>query len=200
MVGECELCLTSSLSLSNFDEEKKPMLFFNWQRVYKNIAKINGSLPFDQAIEKWNSTILTFDKHIYQKRKQVVSYNQQKLDLKPGEALIHVDHSESYSNSEQDEVQSAYFGEQNFSIFTSCSYYRDSGKDNLTKVPMAVISESNDHSRIAAFSYIVTIIDELKKMMDELRKVNWWSDGCSSQFRSKFAFALLTHFDRNIAL
>ena len=130
----------------------------------------------------------------------MASYNQQKLDLKPGEALIHVGYSEGYSNSQKDEVQSAYFGQQNFSIFTSCSYYRDSGEDNLTKVPMAVISESNDHSRIAAFSCIVTIVDELKKLMGELRKVILWSDGCSSQFRSKFVFALITHFYRNISL
>ena len=134
MVGKCELCLTSNLSLSDFDEEKATISFLNWQRVDKSIAKINQSLTFDQAIEKWNSTILTIKKHIYRKRKQVASYNQQKLDLKPGEALIHVDYSESYSNSQQDEVQSTYFGQQNFSIFTSYSYYRDSGEDNLTKV------------------------------------------------------------------
>ena len=36
--------------------------------------------------------------------------------------------------------------------------------------------------------------------MDALREVIMWSDGCSSQFRSKFAFALLTHFDRKMAL
>ena len=93
-----------------------------------------------------------------------------------------------------------YFGQQNFSIFTSCSYYHNSGEDNLTKVPMAGISESNDNSRIAAFSCIVTIVDELKKLMGELCNVILWSDGCSSQFRSEFVFAVLTHFDRNIAL
>ena len=168
----------------------------NWQRVDK---KYCGNLSFDQAIEKWNSTILTIKKHIYRKRKQVASYNQQKLDFKPEETLIHVDYSESYSNLEQDEVQSAYFGQQNFSIFTSCSYYCDSGEDNLAKVPVAGIRESNDHSRIAAFSCIVTTVDELKKLKGELRKVILWSDGCS-RFRSKFVFALLTHFDRNIAL
>ena len=59
MVRECELCLTSNLSLSDFDEEKKTISFLNWQRVDKNITKINPSLPFDQAVEKWNSTILT---------------------------------------------------------------------------------------------------------------------------------------------
>ena len=50
---------------------------------------------------------------------------------------------------------------------------------------MAVISESNDRSRITAFSCIFS---------------DGWSDGCSSKFRSKFVFALLSHFDRNIAL
>ena len=127
----------------------------------------------------------------------MASYNQQKLDLKPGESLINVDYSESYSNSQQDEVHSAYFGQQNFSIFTSCSYYP---RDNLTKVPMVVIRESNDHSRIAAFSCIVTIIDELKKLLGELHKVILWSDGCFSQFRFKLVFPLLTHFYQNIAL
>ena len=66
MVGECELCFTSNLSLSDFDEEKT-ISFLNWQRVDKNIAKINQSLSFDQVTEKWNSTILTIKKHIYRK-------------------------------------------------------------------------------------------------------------------------------------
>ena len=199
-VGECELWLTSNWSWSDFDEEKKTISFLNWQRVDKYIAKINQSLLFDQAIEKWNSTILTIKKQIYRKRKQVASYNQQKLDLKPGQALIHVDYSESYSNSKQDEAQSVYFGQQNVSIFTFCCYYCDSSEDNLTKFPIAVISELNDHSRIAAFSWIISIIDELKNWWVNCVRLILWSDGCSSQFRSKFVFALLTHFDRNIAL
>ena len=62
MVGECELCLTSNLSLSDFDEENTTISFLNWQRVDKNMAKINQSLSFDQAIEKWSSTILKIKK------------------------------------------------------------------------------------------------------------------------------------------
>ena len=140
-------------------------------RQKSTIVKINQSLSFDQAIKKWNSTILTIKKYIYRKGKQVASYNQQKLDLKPGEELIHVEYNERYSNSQHDEVESAYFGQQNFSIFTSCCYYRDSGEDNLTKILMAVISKSIDHSRITAFSCIDTIVNELKKLVNELHKV-----------------------------
>ena len=161
--------LDIKLSLSDFHEEKKTIIF-ELVTGDKSIGKVNQNLPFDQAIEKWSSTILTIKKHIYRKGKQVASYSQQKLDQKPGEVLILVDYSESYSNSQQDEVQSAYFGQQN-------CYCHNSGEDNLTKVPMAVISESNDHSRISAFSCIVTIVDELKKLMGRLRKVILWSDG-----------------------
>ena len=50
MVGECELCLTSNLSLSDFDEEKKTISFTNWQRVDKNISKINQILSFDRLL------------------------------------------------------------------------------------------------------------------------------------------------------
>ena len=48
--------------------------------------------------------------HIHRKRVQVESYNSHKDELKKGEALVHVDYSESYKNKQQDEIQSAYFG------------------------------------------------------------------------------------------
>ena len=63
--------------------------------------------------------ISNLKRHIYKKREQDFSYNKQKDELKTGDALIHVDYRESYNNT-----QRAYFGQQNFSIFTSCSYYR----------------------------------------------------------------------------
>ena len=44
------------------------------------------------------------------KHEQVASYDKQKDELKTGEALIHVDYSESYNNTQQDEIQSACFG------------------------------------------------------------------------------------------
>ena len=198
MLGECELCAKSKLSVDDFDNKKEVVEFSQWNRVDKYIAKSGQSLPFDQAIEKWNSTLSATKKHIHRKRKQVNSYNEQKTNLKPREVLIHVDYSESYGNAQQDEIQSAYFGQQSFSIFTSCSYYRD--QEELKKFPMAVISESNDHSRIAAFSCVTSIFKELKKLVGPIDRVIMWSDGCASQFRSKFVFALLTSFENEIDL
>ena len=40
-----------------------------------------------------------------------------------GEVLIHCDYSENYKNTQQNEIQSAYFGQSSFSLLTACIYY-----------------------------------------------------------------------------
>ena len=129
-------------------------------------------MPFSQVIPKWVETINNLKRHIDRKHEQVASYNKQKDQLKTGEALIHVDYSESYNNTQHDEVQSAYFGRQNFSFFTSCSHYSEAEQGNLARIPIAVISQSSDYSQIAAFTCTNAIVNELKRRMkDSLKKV-----------------------------
>ena len=123
-------------------------------------------MPFGQVIPKWVENISNLKSHIYRKREQVASYNKQNDELKTGEALIYVDYSESCNDTQQDEIQSAYFGEKNFSIFTSFSNYRSRTR-HLAQIPIAGISESCDHSRIASFTCTNAIVNELKKRMKD---------------------------------
>ena len=147
---------------------------------------------------KWEETISNLKRHIHRKREQVTSYNKQKDELKTGKALVHVDYSESYNNINQDEIQSAYFGKQNFSTFTSGSYYCEAERDDLVKIAIAVISESSDHFQIATFTCTNIIANGLeKRLKDSLKKVVLWSDGYLSQFRSKYLFAFMKHFDKS---
>ena len=99
MVGNCLECLKPGLSLSDFKAGADLISFLQWQHVEKKIVKVNQN----------------------GKCEQVVSYNKQKDELKTGEALIHVNYSQSHNNTQQDEIQSAYFRQKNFSIFTSGS-------------------------------------------------------------------------------
>ena len=74
--------------------------FLQWQRVERKIVKVNQTMPFYQVIPKSVETISNLKRHIYKTREQVASYNNQKDELKTGEALIHVDYSESYNNTQ----------------------------------------------------------------------------------------------------
>ena len=111
------------------------------------------------------------------------------------EILIQVDYSENYTNKDQGQVQRAYFGQKSFSIFTACCYLRVDGvilNENVT-----VTSEANDHSRSAAMSCwrkVLSYVQE-KNRLEESLILRLWSDGCSRQFRSRFAFFLLSRFE-----
>ena len=70
-----------------------------------------------------------------------------KEKLQENEVILRVDYSESYINTQQDEIQRAYFGNSTFSIFTACGW-------ELSKRSVAAVGESSDHSRIAALTCV----------------------------------------------
>ena len=70
---------------------------------------------------------------------------------------MHADYSENYSNIQQGEIQSAYFGHNSFSIFTACRYLRKDG--DLINENITIISEASDHSCIVAFTCINKVFD-----------------------------------------
>ena len=67
-------------------------------QVETKILKVSQMILFSQVIPKMDGTLKQPKKHIYRKREQLASYNKQKNELKTGEALIHVDYSESNIN------------------------------------------------------------------------------------------------------
>ena len=183
----------SSQSDESDSAECRKISFYKWTRKDEKVQKICITLDEDDTKEIWREMIQTLKSHIYRKRKQVEHYNHQNENLENGESIINVDYSESYSNKQQDEGQSAYFGNTNFSLFTACGYYHSSDGE-LCKVPITVVSESNDHSRIAAFSCVSKVIEILENVMpNPMKSIFVWSDGCAAQFRSRYVFALLMH-------
>ena len=75
-------------------------------------------------------------------------------------------------------------------------YHLDSDK-NLVKSPVVVVSESSDHSWIAALTCIDFVIKEVEGLTN-LTKFIMWSDGCAAQFRSRFVFKLLANYRRDL--
>jgi len=130
-------------------------------------------------------------RHIYSKRAQNKYYNNIKDSLDHGQILVHVDFAESYKNSQQNEIQSAYFGNSTFSIFTAFCYTKYDGE--LKKDSIVVISESKEHDRAAALTCLKKVIEKAEAInIASYETIYIWSDGCSAQFRSRFVFRLLT--------
>ena len=57
-------------------------------------------------------------------------------------------------------------------------------KTGLNVIPVVIVSNQTVHERNTAFSCNVLLIDFIKNHFPSVEKVHFWSDECSSQFRS----------------
>ena len=131
-----------------------------------HVAKVQITLPFDEAVDMFKASVPVLKKHIYSKSVQNREYNRIKESLDHSEILVHVDYAKSYKNVQQNEIQNTYFGNSIFSIFTTCCYTKpliDNG-DGLKKDLVVVISGSKDHNRIAALTCLKKVIEEVERV------------------------------------
>lgn len=190
-------------STSDTDADIPDITYYKWMTVNSKIQKVGVEIAIDELQPLLTEKISELKKHIYVKDEQQREYNRSKEELKPGEFIVHVDYAESYSNEQQDSIQSAYFGHDNFSLFTACCYARETEGGELKKHNFVIVSEASDHSRIAAQSCIRHVIDEMLKLYpqpDNRVVIHLWSDGCASQFRSRFVFRITNLFPQSYSV
>ena len=188
MTGKCDKCsstkrtsddfnatsdsdLTSSDDASDVEEEgdsEGEIPYYEWARCDNNkLQKVLFKKSIEDSIHLLNSTIKTLKYHIHVKCVQFNYYNNVKSNLAKNEILIHVDYSESYENKQQREIQSTYFGHTTFSIFTACCYLRDA-EDKVICESVTITSELPDHSRAAAITSVLKVIDHLREKHQHL--------------------------------
>ena len=64
------------------------------------------------------------------------------------------------------------------------------------QIPDNHLSEASDHSRIAALTCFNKVVEHMLEKIDvPVDKVHSWSDGITTQFRSRFVFMLLLQLD-----
>ena len=89
--------------------------------------------------------------HIFVKRVQNDAYNKHRAELSDVDLLVHVDFAESYRNDQENKIQSAYFGNQSFLLFTSSCYFKGATSEIRNK-SVIVVTENSDHNRITSTS------------------------------------------------
>ena len=70
--------------------------------------------------------------------------------------VVQIDFPESYKNDQQDAIQSAYFGNQSFSIIVTCCYFNIDGKIKSSNV--IVVTERLDHDRVASMTCLEKVL------------------------------------------
>ena len=183
----------SDLDFNSDSDTSCLVSFYRWETFDKHVTKIRISEPFEEATERFKESVVSLKRHIYSKRSQSRHYNQVKEYLDHGQILVDVDYAESYKNSQQNEIQSAYFGNSTFSTFTACCYTTSLDNGGLKKNSIIGIKESKEHNRAASLTCLKKVVDKAEEIdVTKYGKIIVWSGGCPAQFHSRFAFRLLT--------
>ena len=106
---------------------------------------------------------------IFNKRQQYSPYANIRENLMERELLINLDFSKN-------EIQSAYFGNNSFSLFTACAFYNNQGKTE--KVSVTITTEGSDKSRVTSISCVDFLIQFLRsKIEKEIDTIHIFLDG-----------------------
>ena len=125
------------------------------------VKHLTSMLP-KYVSERFKESVASLKRYIYSKKSQNRHYNHVKESLDHAD---HVDYAESYKNSQQNEIQRAYFGNTTFSIFTACCHTKSLDNGGLKKDSIVVVSDSTEHNRTAALTCLKKWSEKLKKSM-----------------------------------
>ena len=128
-----------------------------------------------------------FLQHVFIRREQA-SYFQYKL-LSVGEksAVVLVDFSENFTLHDQGEIQSAYWDQEQLTLFTISV----SSKGMQTSITF--VSDDLDHDDIAVFVFMNDLFILVKERFN-VDVIDAFSDGAPSQFKNQYIFNALTYF------
>ena len=149
---------------SSSEENSDNVTFCRWQIVEEKITKSKVDVMFRDAAEMFKDDIKTLKKQIYVKRKQVNAYHEIEASLSENDLMLHVDFAENYKNDHQDTIQSAYFRNQRFRIFTACCYTKSTNNNDFRNYNVIVVAGSSDRDRVASLSCLQNVVHKMKRM------------------------------------
>ena len=201
--GICSECSDGSIFYKNVIEcveAQEEVMYYKWIHGEKYPEKVLKCGTGAEVAEELGAQTHTFRRHNYSRIRQHAELSHLKGSL-PGtrNAVVQVDFSENYCNTQKDEIQSAYFGHENFTLYTVCVWYAEA--DEIKSKTYCIISDCLSHDKFLALHFNKLIIERIRQLVPNLEQVHFWSDGCASQFKSKYCFYFLaTEYPSDIRL
>ena len=136
--------------------------FYFWIQGEKCYSKQLKKLPSIEVKRKLTGIFANLKLHYFTKRTQSKECKTQIETLLPGEVITHVDYSDNFKNKQKNEIKSAFYGQQQFTIYTACIYVN---VDHDVKCKKYVLNKlENDYSCNVSFTLNDFLIKELQKV------------------------------------
>lgn len=169
-------------------EQWKKVDMADWKKRTKIVEKEMSKAEFVSAVQV---QICEFRQHVSRVRTQYQALTNLKENLPTGHAIVQMDFAENFSCCSSDEVQSAYWNSSAVTLHPVVLYYRGDGGE-LAHKNYVFVSNDLDHNIGTVYTILQQLVPEMKQYIKDLKKVHYWTDSPSSQYRNKTAFYIVS--------
>ena len=78
--------------------------------------------------------------------------------------MLKEDFAESFKNDQHDTIQSTYFRDQCFRIFTVCCHAKSPNNSDIRNYNAIVVTESSDYDRVTSMSCLQKVVYKIEYM------------------------------------
>lgn len=199
MYGKCIKCKTTIPGVSQYDPVQQ-IEYQQWQlsnkerevdgeiKKFKVTEKVNVASSLETLVKEFGSKLSSFRNHLFNIRHQYQMHQKLKETMTKEDCLIHIDFSENYSCKYNSEIQSVHFGgsHQQATLHTGVLYVESA------TMPFCSISPSRQHDPTAIWAHLEPVFDMIKKEYPAVKRLHFYSDGPTTQYRQKGNFYLFS--------
>ena len=168
------------------------MKFSQWKRVKVETGGkvkdktqlVSVEVPTEEFKTIFKNEMESFREHVGRVKSQYKAVKDMKEKLLPGQVMLQMDFANDYHCQNTDEVQNAYFGAANVTIFHVVAYYRPEPSDDLSVQSFAIIFDEENHDASAVYAFLQNLWPNVKELIPEISQAFYWTDSPTSQFRN----------------
>ncbi|KAG5672521.1 hypothetical protein PVAND_002644 [Polypedilum vanderplanki] len=100
-----------------------------------------------------------------------------------------MDFSENFCVKQQNEIQSAYYSRDQFTLFTAVAYIY---LDELKTISYGIVSNTRNHDKYSTNSMKQAILEDLMESYTNIEEIWWFSDGAPAHFKNYYSLSNMT--------
>ncbi|KMQ88333.1 hypothetical protein RF55_12203 [Lasius niger] len=132
--------------------------------------------------------------HAFISKKQEDFMKNVKMSLKEGEFLVICDFAENYAFVVQDAAPGFHWNNSQATVYPVVICFKDSHKS------LAIVSDNTIHDAIAVHIYTRIVVNYIKSISDNVRKIYYFSDEAPQQFKNYKNIANLCHHEKDFGI
>ncbi|CAN8008965.1 unnamed protein product [Ixodes pacificus] len=156
----------------------------------------------DEFREKFLDMLKALKAHHFVSKQQARYLRERKANIGKHEALVLVNFAENYSFIVQDAPQSYRWVNTQASVHPAVIYFRkqEATTQEISIKSFSFISDCLEHDAVAVSVFQSEVIKILKQDLPQIRKIHYFSDGASSQYKNKKNFANLCQHENDFGI